>query len=93
MGKGKFTKLVHQKLSKEELVELSKKRSIFPEFDYLNKATYIGIRAVDSIKCHLLKVGNTKLYYDISSGLKIKGSSLRNKETLNLCNTSILKIM
>ena len=69
----------YRKLTKDELLELSGQRSIFPEFKYLNKATYIGIRVVNTVKCHLLKIGSTKVYYDLISGLKIKGSSLRIK--------------
>jgi len=71
----------YRKLTKNELLELSGKRSIFPEFNYLDKATYIGIRDVNTVKCHLLKIGNTEVYYDLNSGLKVKGSSLRMKGT------------
>ncbi len=71
----------YRKLSKSELRNFSENRSIFPEFNYVDKATYIGIRDVNTVKCHLLKIGNTKVYYALNSGLKIKGSSLRVKGT------------
>ncbi|MGB2128822.1 MAG: hypothetical protein ACPHXR_05020 [Flavicella sp.] len=70
-----------RKFTKNEILAASKKRSIFPEFNYFKEAKYIGIREVNAVKCHLLKIGDTKVYYDVESGLKIKGSSIRNKGT------------
>lgn len=54
-------------------------RSIFPEFDYLKNAFYKGIEKVNGNKAHVLALENTKIYYDIETGLKVKGVSSKNK--------------
>tara|TARA_B110000879_G_scaffold212917_1_gene311903 strand:- start:10649 stop:11338 length:690 start_codon:yes stop_codon:yes gene_type:complete len=56
-----------------------KNRSIFPEFDYLKNAFYKGIENVNGNKAHVLEVENTKIYYDMETGLKVKGVSTKNK--------------
>ena len=66
--------------SKEELKRHKKNRSIFPEFDYLKTAKYIGIEKVEQSDCHVLKIDNTKVYYSVASGLKRKGVSIQEKD-------------
>jgi len=66
--------------SKEELKRHKKNRSIFPEFDYLKTAKYIGIEKVEQSDCHVLKIDNTKVYYSVDSGLKRKGVSIQEKD-------------
>lgn len=64
----------------EELKRHKNNRSIFPEFDYPETAKYLGTEKVNLTECHVLKVGNSKIYYSTSSGLKIKGVSIQEKD-------------
>lgn len=65
--------------TKEELKRHKKNRSIFPEFDYLKTAKYIGTEEVDLSNCYVLQIENTKIYYSVESGLKRKGVSIQEK--------------
>lgn len=67
-------------LNKSELKRHKKNRSIFPEFDYLKTATYIGVEKVEQQKCHVLQIENTKVYYSVDTGLKRKGVSIQEKD-------------
>lgn len=69
--------------TKEELKRHKKNRSIFPEFDYLKTAKYIGIEKVELRDCHVLQIENTKVYYSVESGLKRKGVSIQEKDGKN----------
>tara|TARA_B100000809_G_scaffold38098_1_gene33361 strand:+ start:57491 stop:58180 length:690 start_codon:yes stop_codon:yes gene_type:complete len=71
---------VETKFSATELKRHKKNRSIFPEFDYLKTASYLGIETVDKKDCHVLEIENVKVYYAIDTGLKIKGISLQEKD-------------
>ena len=66
--------------TREELKRHKKNRSIFPEFDYLETAKYVGIEKVNDKDCHVLKIENSKVYYAVDSGLKRKGVSIQEKD-------------
>lgn len=71
---------IEKKFSKNEQKRHKKNRSIFPEFDYIKTAKYIGIEKAEGEDCHVLEIENAKVYYSITSGLKLKGISLQEKE-------------
>ena len=71
---------VENKFSSVELKRHKKNRSIFPEFDYIKTAKYIGIEKVNNEDCHVLQIENVKVYYAIESGLKVKGVSIQEKD-------------
>ncbi|MEI6864427.1 hypothetical protein [Flavicella sp.] len=66
--------------NKAELKRHKKNRSIFPEFDYLKTAKYIGIEKLEQQNCYVLEIENTKVYYSVDSGLKRKGVSIQEKD-------------
>lgn len=66
--------------TKEELKRHKKNRCIFPEFDYLKTAEYIGIEKVEQKNCYVLQIDNTKVYYSLETGLKRKGVSIQEKD-------------
>jgi phosphoribosylformylglycinamidine (FGAM) synthase PurS component len=66
--------------TKEELKRHKKNRCIFPEFDYLKTAEYIGIEKVEQSNCYVLQIENTKVYYSVDTGLKRKGISIQEKD-------------
>lgn len=71
---------VEHKFSSTELKRHKKNRSIFPEFDYIKTAQYKGITKLDNEDCHVLEIENTKVFYAVKSGLKVKGISLQEKD-------------
>ena len=71
---------IEKKFNSKELKRHKKNRSIFPEFDYLKTAKYIGIEKVENEDCHVLEIENAKVFYAINTGLKVKGVSLQEKD-------------
>jgi len=70
---------IEEEFDSKELKRHKQNRSIFPEFDYLKNAEYIGIEKVNNKDAHVIKVENTKIYYSKETGLKVKGLSIKNK--------------
>lgn len=68
------------KMKRAEAKKLKKGRSIFPEFNYYHTAKYNGIAKVNEETCHVLQVNDSKIYYSQTTGLKVKGSSVQEKE-------------
>lgn len=69
-----------QKMKRSETRKLKKSRSIFPEFNYYDTATYLGLVKVQDEACHVLQVNDSKIYYSQNTGLKVKGSSVQEKQ-------------
>jgi len=64
----------------KELRRHKKNRCIFPEFDYLHTAKYLGIEKIAQSNCYVLQIENSKIYYSVNSGLKRKGISIQEKD-------------
>jgi zinc protease len=66
--------------TKEETKRHKKNRCIFPEFDYLRTAKYLGIEKIEQKDCYVLQIENTRVYYSVETGLKRKGVSIQEKD-------------
>ena len=68
---------VKKNYTKAEIIKKLNQINIFPEYYYLNKAVYLGEREVLGKRCNVLGVGEKRIYYDVASGLKLKGTSVK----------------
>jgi len=79
--KGKTTQgSSEQKMGRNETKTLKKGRSIFPEFNYYHTAKYRGIQKASNEDCHVLEIGNSRIFYSTKTGLKVKGTSTQEKD-------------
>ncbi|MDB4297656.1 hypothetical protein N9901_02760 [Flavobacteriaceae bacterium] len=69
---------VKKKYTKGQMYALMSNVAIFPEYYYLDKAVYLGIVKVLDEKCHVLGLGDKRIYYSVASGLKIKAGTTKN---------------
>lgn len=65
--------------TKDEEKRYKKQRSIFPEFNYIKSAKYVGIEKVERQDCYVIQFENNKIYYSKDTGLKRKGVSIQEK--------------
>ncbi|WP_169816829.1 hypothetical protein [Wenyingzhuangia fucanilytica] len=68
---------VKKSYTKSEIYNKIGQISIFPEFYYLKKAVFLGKKEVMGRICNVLGVGEKRIYYDVLSGLKLKGSNIK----------------
>ncbi|SHH42792.1 hypothetical protein SAMN05444281_0564 [Wenyingzhuangia marina] len=68
---------VKKNYTKSEIYSKIDQVSIFPEFYYLKKAVFLGKKEVMGRICNVLGVGEKRIFYDVISGLKLKGSNVK----------------
>ena len=68
---------VKKNYTKAEIYNKIDQVSIFPEFYYLKKAVFLGKKEVMGRICNVLGVGEKRIFYDVLSGLKLKGSNIK----------------
>ncbi len=78
---------IQKELSNKDIKKFKRYRSIFPEFDYLEKATYKGISNLDTKKVHVLKLRDSHIYYDTETGLKIRSVTTVTKNNYTFKQT------
>lgn len=68
----------------DEIKKYKKNRCIFPEFNYYKNGKYLGTQTIDGNLAHIIAVENYQVFFDVSTGLKIKGIILTESETTPL---------